>query len=123
VEIPCIGVTPGGYPKESSVCKGGILKKNFTGGITKPTYFAGGYQLFNPTYNILEYYFIMDNLHIVNLSNHILLILLLVASSLFVDSNSLFLKLLYQSLNYVYKPLDIFNNCQRKTMKGIIRPI
>jgi hypothetical protein len=48
VEIPCLGVTPGGYPKESSVCKGGILKKKFTGGIPKPTYFAGGYQLFNP---------------------------------------------------------------------------
>jgi hypothetical protein len=42
VEIPCIGVTLGGYPKKSSVCKGGILKKKFTGGISKPTYFAGG---------------------------------------------------------------------------------
>jgi hypothetical protein len=32
VEIFCLGVT---YLKESSVCKGGILKKKFTGGVSQ----------------------------------------------------------------------------------------
>jgi hypothetical protein len=36
--------------------QGGILKKKFTGGIPKPTYFAGGYQLFNPIFNNMTCY-------------------------------------------------------------------
>jgi hypothetical protein len=48
VEIPCLDVTPGGIPKNLQ-CARGILKKKFTRGIPKSTYFARGYQLINPT--------------------------------------------------------------------------
>jgi hypothetical protein len=52
-----------GYPKESSVCKGGILKKNLQGvsqnrltlqGVSTIFFFlTKGYQLFNPLKNVL----------------------------------------------------------------------
>jgi hypothetical protein len=40
VEIPCLGVTPGGIPKNLQYARG-ISKKKFTGDIPKQTYFAG----------------------------------------------------------------------------------